>query len=70
MKTLEIVVNNLNKAYSVAEKHNVEFEPVMSGEAFAKLAILRGEEENLIAFVNEFFVNAKIRPFYINEILA
>lgn len=70
MKTLEIVVNNLTKAYSVAEKYDVEFEPMMVGEMFSKLAIIRGEEENLIAFVNEFFINAKVRPFYIAEISA
>lgn len=68
--TLEIVVNDLNKAVKVAEQYNVEFEPITVGEAFAKLAIIRGTSDALIDFVDEFFLNSKIRPYYINEILT
>ena len=45
MKTLEIVVNNIDKAFKAAEAHGVEFEPMMVGEAFSKLAIIRGETD-------------------------
>lgn len=51
MKTLEIVVNDINKAFKVAETYGVEFEPIMVGEAFSKLAIIRGETDNLIDFI-------------------
>ena len=69
MKTLEIVVNDINKAFKVAETYGVEFEPMMVGEAFSKLAIIRGETDNLIDFIDEFYLNSKVRPYYINEIL-
>lgn len=69
MKTLEIVVNNIDKAFKAAEAHSVEFEPMMVGEAFSKLAIIRGETDNLIDFVDDFYLGSKVRPYYINEIL-
>jgi hypothetical protein len=42
---------------------------MMVGEAFSKLAIIRGETDNLIDFVDDFYLNSKVRPYYINEIL-
>jgi hypothetical protein len=42
---------------------------MMVGEAFSKLAIIRGETDNLIDFVDDFYLGSKVRPYYINEIL-
>lgn len=69
MKTLEIVVNNVNHAQNVALKYNVELEIKMTGEAYSKRATITGPSDNLIDFVDEFYLNSKVRPYYINEIL-
>lgn len=69
MKTLEIVVNNVNHAQNVALKYNVELEIKMIGEAYSKRATITGPSDNLIDFVDEFYLNSKVRPYYINEIL-
>lgn len=69
MKTLEIVVNNVNYAQNVALKCNVELEIKMIGEAYSKRATITGPSDNLIDFVDEFYMNSKVRPYYINEIL-
>lgn len=69
MKTLEIVVNNVNHAQIVASQYNVELEIKMVGEAYSKLATITGPSDNLIDFVDEFYLNSKVRPYYINEIL-
>lgn len=70
MKTLEIVVNNPVRAQEVANQYGVELEMKMIGEAYAKLAVIKGSSDNLIDFVDEFFLNSKVRPYYINEILS
>ncbi|QQG32301.1 hypothetical protein CkP1_0100 [Citrobacter phage CkP1] len=70
MKTLEIVVNNVIKAQKVASQYNVELEIKMVGEAYSKLATISGTTDELIDFVDEFFLDSKVRPYYINEILA
>lgn len=69
MKTLEIVVNNVIRAEEVASQYNVKLEMKMIGEAYSKLATITGSSDNLINFVDEFYLNSKVRPFYINEIL-
>lgn len=70
MKTLQIVVNNVAKAEEVARQYNVKFEALMVGEVFSKLANISGTTDELIDFVDEFFLNSKVRPYYVNEILA
>ncbi|ULA52325.1 hypothetical protein [Enterobacter phage vB-EclM_KMB19] len=69
MKTLQIVVNNVAKAEEVARQYNVKFEALMVGEVFSKLANISGTTDELIDFVDEFFLNSSVRPYYINEIL-
>lgn len=69
MKTLEIVVNNVIRAEEVASRYNVKLEMKMIGETYSKLATITGFSDNLIDFVDEFYLNSKVRPFYINEIL-
>lgn len=70
MKTLEIVVNNPVRAQEVANQYCVELEMKMVGEAYAKLAVIKGSSDSLIDFIDEFYLNSKVRPYYINEILS
>ena len=69
MKTLQIVVHNITKAEEVARHHNVKFEALMLGEIFSTLANISGTTNELIDFVNEFFMGSKVHPYYVNEIL-
>lgn len=69
MKTLEIVVNNVARAEEVASQYKVKLEMKMVGESYSKLATITGPSDNLIDFVDEFYLGSKVRPFYINEIL-
>lgn len=69
MKTLEIVVNNVDYAQKVASQYNVELEIKMIGEAYSKRATITGTTDSLIDFVDEFYLDSKVRPYYINEIL-
>lgn len=70
MKTLEIVVNNVTRAMEVAKTYGVELEMKMVGEAYSKLAVIKGSSDSLIDFVDEFYLGSKVRPFYIEEILS
>lgn len=70
MKTLEIVINNVMNAQTVADFYNVKLEVKMVGEVHSKLATITGTTDALIDFVDEFYLNSKVRPYYINEILA
>lgn len=69
MKTLEIVVKNIAQAKAVAQEYKVE---IISEKQISEkhYIILEGTSDALIDFVDEFFLNSSVRPYYINEILA
>jgi predicted O-methyltransferase YrrM len=69
MKTLEIVVNNAVRAEEVVNKYDVKLKVKMIGEVHSKLATITGTSDNLIDFIDEFYLNSKVHPYYINEIL-
>ncbi|UKH49492.1 hypothetical protein [Enterobacter phage vB-EclM_KMB17] len=68
MKTLEIVVKNIAQAKAVAQEYKVEItsEKQISEKYYI---VLEGTSDALIDFVDEFFLNSSVRPYYINEIL-
>ena len=68
MKTLEIVVKNIAQAKAVAQEYKVELtsEKQISEKYYI---VLEGTSDALIDFVDEFFLNSSVRPYYINEIL-
>ncbi|AVR55284.1 hypothetical protein PSH1140_079 [Enterobacter phage myPSH1140] len=68
MKTLEIVVKNIAQAKAVAQEYKVEItsEKQISEKYYI---VLEGTSDALIDFVDEFFLNSPVRPYYINEIL-
>ncbi|WFG78525.1 hypothetical protein VIPECLOM01_00093 [Enterobacter phage vB_VIPECLOM01] len=68
MKTLEIVVKNIAQAKAVAQEYKVEItsEKQISEKYYI---VLEGASDALIDFVDEFFLNSSVRPYYINEIL-
>ena len=68
MKTLEIVVKNIAQAKAVAQEYKVEItsEKKISEKHYI---VLEGTSDALIDFVDEFFLNSSVRPYYINEIL-
>lgn len=68
MKTLEIVVKNIAQAKAVAQEYKVE---IISEKQISEkhYIILEGTSDALIDFVDEFFLNSSVRPYYINEIL-
>jgi hypothetical protein len=68
MKTLEIVVKNITQAKAVAQEYKVEItsEKQISEKYYI---VLEGTSDALIDFVDEFFLNSSVRPYYINEIL-
>ena len=68
MKTLEIVVKNIAQAKAVAQEDKVEItsEKQISEKYYI---VLEGTSDALIDFVDEFFLNSSVRPYYINEIL-
>ncbi|AHI60999.1 hypothetical protein CG98_gp096 [Enterobacter phage PG7] len=68
MKTLQIVVKNIAQAKAVAQEYRVEItsEKQISEKYYI---VLEGTSDALIDFVDEFFLNSSVRPYYINEIL-
>lgn len=68
MKTLQIVVKNIAQAKAVAQEYKVEItsEKQISEKYYI---VLEGTSDALIDFVDEFFLNSSVRPYYINEIL-
>lgn len=69
MKSLEIVVKDIAKAKEVAKAYGVEI--ISHKEISVKHYItLAASSDSLVDFVDEFFLNSAVRPYYIDEILS